>query len=71
MKKFIFSKFAGYKHATLLKMNFLKGIFHGFWLQISSGKIRNTYFQEHLISKNTSSGYLWVKESYYDSFYLQ
>ena len=32
------------KPAILLKMNFFIGIFQGFWLQISPGNFRNSYF---------------------------
>ena len=35
MKMFIFSNVAGFQLATLLKMNFLIGIFQGFWPQNS------------------------------------
>ena len=46
MKKFIFSKTAGWKSATLLKMSFFIGIFQGFWRQRS----------EHLFCRISFSG---------------
>ena len=55
MKNYIFSKVADWEPRTLLKMNFVRGIFQGFWLRISPCNFplripisKNTFFREHL-----------------------
>ena len=40
--------------ATLLKTNFFKDIFQGFWLKISPGNFQNSCLWEHLFFKNIS-----------------
>ena len=50
LKKFLFNKVAGFRPATLLKMNLFGCIFQGFLLPIS----QNSFL------KNNRSGYLWV-----------
>ena len=40
--------------ATLLKTNFFKDIFQGFWLKISPGIFQNSCLWEHLFFKNIS-----------------
>ena len=53
MKKFIFSKVDSLESATLLKLNFIIGILHGFYSKFYLATFRiaifkNTFFPEYL-----------------------
>ena len=54
LKKPIFSKFEGFQHVALLKINFFIDIFQGFALKILTGSFENNLFLR------TPSGYVWI-----------
>ena len=73
MKKYIFSKVADWEPATLLKMNFIRCIFQGFWLRISPGNFplrRPIFIPEHLCFRHQRMLPEW-KKSFEIFFYYK
>ena len=62
-------KVAGYRPATLLKLNFFTSIFHRFWSYNQLDTLQNSYFDEILISDFPYS-YKYLFISIFISIYI-